>query len=376
MKIGLVARCLNTNHVRGMGKYVYEVIKQLDSYPYINWFLFANDKNKPMTIPSGENIQEDVFEFKGDRFQLWEQIGLPLRAIKHRVDVLHCTESTLPLWQPIPTVVTVHDTLMWEDIPDNCFARYYFNRLLPDALHKCTGIITISESSKRDILTKWPALESKLTVIPHGIDEEYFTDQYLDIPKTVKAYIGGSPYVVYLGGALERKRFSWALSVLANYNATPLKLVACGFGDEARRDAMQKLPSELRDRVHFAEFLSDADLLALYKNAQAVFYPTLYEGFGFPAVEAQAAGVPVFFSALGSLTELIGPLAMVLPPNDLNAWSNALSEVVSMDARTRRQKAQAAQIWAKKFAWSESAKKHLAVYQEAAKITIKQLSHG
>lgn len=362
LKVGLVARCLNTNHIRGMGRYVFELIRESQAHDDIEWCLFGDDTKTQMSIPAQARAHPDIFEFRGDRFHFWEQIGLPLRAIKRDVDLLHCTESTLPLWQPKPTVVTVHDTLMWGE-PRKGLENTYLNRLLPAAMNKSAAIITISESSKNDILNKWPWLESKLSVIYHGIASEYFLPDNTGLPTSLKSYIGDTPYIVYLGGPIERKRFSWALNVFAHAKLKPLKLIACGFGADARRNAMHDLPAELQDSVHFAEFLSDSDLLALYKNAQAVLYPTLYEGFGFPAIEAQAAGVPVLFSALGSLAELIGPLSMVLPPYDLEAWSNALNESLSMGDE-RIEKAKAAKQWARRFSWKESAEKHLAVYRK------------
>jgi len=364
LKIGLVARCLNTAHVRGMGRYVFELLAQSQIHDDLKWHLFADDTRQQMVIPPSAQAETDVFEFKGDRFHLWEQIGLPLRTLKHSVDLLHCTESTLPLWQPKLTVVTVHDTLMWDEFQGGKAEEVYFNKLLPAAMTKCAGIITISESSKNDILKKWPWLEPKLSVIPHGIVSEYFVDPPPELPLSLKSYIGDDPYIVYLGGPIERKRFSWALNVLAHCQHKPLKLIACGFGAEARSIAKNNLTVELRDKVHFAEFLSDSDLLALYKNAQAVLYPTLYEGFGFPAIEAQAAGTPVIFSALGSLAELMGPLALVVPPFDLDAWLNALNEALTM-GEVRREKVQVAKQWASKFTWSESFEKHLEVYRKA-----------
>lgn len=366
-KIGLVARCLNTAHVRGMGRYLYELIRQSKHNADLGWYLFGDDSRQQMTVPPDAHTHVDVFEFKGDRFHLWEQIGLPLRTLKHKVDVLHCTESTLPLWQPKPTVVTVHDTLMWDEPLEGKIANTYFNRLLPAAMKKSAAVITISESSKNDILKKWPWLESKLTVIPHGIASEYFIEEQPDLPPSIRSKIGDTPYIIYLGGPMERKRFAWALEVFAHCKQKPLKLIACGFGATARSEAIHNLPAELRNDVYFAEFLSDADLLAVYKNAKAVLYPTLYEGFGFPAIEAQAAGVPVLFSALGSLAELIGPLAMVLPPYDLEAWTKALNDALTMNEE-RIERAKIAKKWAQQFSWKESAEKHLALYRRITKV--------
>lgn len=367
LRVGLVARCLNTEHIRGMGKYVFELLQQSNPQDGLEWYLFGDDYRYGMVAPVDKLSTNDIFSFKGDRFHLWEQLGLPLRTIKRDINVLHCTEGTLSLWQPKPTVVTVHDTLSWEDRDDTTLASAYYETILPAAMKKSAAVITISESSRIDILARWPWLESKLNVIPHGIDDAYFMPDTGEIPEDLKAMIGNAPYLVYLGGPMERKRFKWASEVLAKTGHPSLKLIACGFGSEARRTGADKLPANLRARVHFASFLSDSELRALYRGAQAVLYPTLYEGFGFPAVEAQAAGVPVIFSALGSLKELIGPLALMVPPDDLDAWAAAVAEAMNMGTH-RADRAREASAWTRQFSWKESFEKHLAVYRKAAMI--------
>jgi glycosyltransferase involved in cell wall biosynthesis len=365
LKVGLVARCLNTEHIRGMGKYAFELLQQCKPEHSLEWCLFGDDHRYGMVTPPGKALDVDIFSFKGDRFYFWEQLGLPLRAIKRNIDILHCTEGTLSLWQPKPTVVTVHDTLSWEERPDTAKASLYFESVLPAALKKCAAVVTISESSRSDILTRWPWLESKLTVIPHGIEDAYFKPEASEIPAELKDRLDGSPYIVYMGGPMERKRFDWALELLARADRPSLKLVACGFGAAAREAATKKLPDQLKGRVVFASFLSDVELRAVYRAAQAVLYPTLYEGFGFPAIEAQAAGVPVLFSALGSLKELIGPLAFVVPANDMDAWVAALTQAMNLGGALD-ERARLAANWAQQYSWSESFEKHLTVYRKAA----------
>jgi alpha-1,3-rhamnosyl/mannosyltransferase len=183
------------------------------------------------------------------------------------------------------------------------------------------------------------------------------------LPGELQAAIGASPYIVYMGGPLARKRFDWAVQVMAECGRPDLHLVACGFGAPARATAQSALPQALGQRVHFAPFLSDAELLALYRNAGAVIYPTLYEGFGFPAIEAQAAGVPAIFSAVGSLAELVGPLAFVVEPHDLSAWVQAVQRALAVSGPGRAGRAAAARHWAQGYSWQRSFEQHLAVYR-------------
>jgi glycosyltransferase involved in cell wall biosynthesis len=121
----------------------------------------------------------------------------------------------------------------------------------------------------------------------------------------------------------------------------------------------------MREHVLFLPFVEEQDMPALYRGAVAVLYPTEYEGFGFPALEAQAVGTPVLFSPVGSLAELAGPGAELLPPFDLQAWTatvrrllagRSVSSVPNMQARA----------WARGFSWSECARRHLEVYEQAA----------
>lgn len=362
LRVGLVAGSLNVEHLRGMGRYLLDMSACTRPEDALSWVLFGDDPRQPMHLPEGVPAKADVFEFKGDRFRLWEQIGVPQRGLRHGVDLLHYAENTMAWWQPVPSVVTVHDTLPWESGQPS----FYWDRLLPAALHRCAHVITISENSRLDILKHWPALASKLTVIPHGIADAYFADDHPAGSAALDQALGGRPYLVYLGGPMARKRFDWALDVLAHTPLPGLQLVACGFGESARAEAERQVPEPLRGRVHFAPFISDDELRALYRGARAVLYPTLYEGFGFPAVEAQASGVPALFSALGSLGELVGPLAWVLPPHDRQAWVAKVQEAVALPYAVRAELTQQARHWARRFQWRESYRKHLAVYEQVA----------
>jgi alpha-1,3-rhamnosyl/mannosyltransferase len=363
--VGAVARCLNTQHVRGMGRYVFDLIDQARYTDEIDWLLFGDDPDRPMSAPQGLRGRSEVFSFRGDRFQLWEQIGLPRKARQLRVDVLHCTEGTLPWWQPVPTVITLHDTLAWMENDGTPWSRFFWGRLMPAALARSAAVITISECSRRDILRFWPALEHKLTVIPHGISPIYFDSGAAPARSDIQNQLGDAPYMVYMGGPLARKRFGWALQVLAGIDDPRVHLVVCGFGESARAGGTAQVPPALRERVRFAPFLSDEQLLALYRGAFVALYPTLYEGFGFPAVETQVAGTPVVFSAVSSLAELVGPLALVREPDDLPGWLEAVRHARNLGQR-RVELAHAARDWALRFSWEQSFAAHRAVYEQAA----------
>lgn len=362
--VGVDARCLNAAHVRGMGRYVSEIVSRLAGSEEFLFTLFGDRLDLKFHIPVARRIRADVFEMRGYRFHAWEQIGFPYKARRAEVGLMHCTASTAPFWQPVPAVLTLHDTLYWEDSGVSVDNGIYLNRIVPAAIRKCRAIITISQQSKRDIGSLWPMLTEKLHVVPHGVSDSYLNGGNMELPVKLRQMIGGRRYLLYLGGRVSRKRFGWAVNVLEGLDCREVSLVACGFSKEEVSLAAEELPESLRERVKFPDFVAEEDMPALYRHAICVLYPTLYEGFGFPVVESQAVGTPVVFSAVGSLQELQGPGTRVLPVDDLAAWISVVNELVSQRVTSGVQDG-SAKVWARRHSWDESAKRHAEVYRSA-----------
>jgi alpha-1,3-rhamnosyl/mannosyltransferase len=366
LRVGIVARTLNVPHLRGTGRYVQELLRNTVAADDVRWTAYGHDPSKPFRVPEPLLGSTDVFDFRGDRFHLWEQVGLPLHVRRSGVGLLHCAENTVPLWQPVPTVVTIHDTVLWSERYSR-LEHHYMHDVQSLAYRRCAAVITISESSRRDIAARWPELTDRITVVPHGIGDEYFDATRAPVPAALQQSLGHAPYLLYLGGPQPRKRFAWALELLARCGRDDLQLVACGFSaGTAPQDAV---PEALRGRVHFAPFVQDNELVSLYRGAQAAVYPTTYEGFGFPAVEAQAAGTPILFSPVSSLVDLVGPLAWPVPVEDFAAWQAALQEVLSLTAPARAERAERGIEWSRRFSWRKSVEGHFAVFREVLERT-------
>ncbi|SFB74908.1 glycosyltransferase family 4 protein [Massilia yuzhufengensis] len=359
LNVGIVARTLNADHLRGTGRYVQELLNNTQREDQIEWTAYAQDASKPFRVPASLIGTTDVFDYPGDRLYLWEQVGLPSRWKRAGLDLVHCAENTVPLWQPVPTIVTIHDTVLWEEKRPSKMDHFYFHAVQGNAYRNCAAVITISESSRRDIAARWPFLEKRISVIPHGISDDFFEDKKVPLPKVLKDSLGGAPYLLYLGGPQERKRFSWALNLLAACGREDIHLIACGFGSGGAKPVLQ---DTLRHRVHFAPFVDDSELVTLYRNALAAIYPTLYEGFGFPAVEAQAAGTPILFSPVSSLVDLVGPLTWPVETQDFGAWVAALKEILALSPSARGQIAAEGVLWARQFSWRKSVERHFGVY--------------
>lgn len=364
-RIAVDGRCLNAPHLRGMGKSLFELVRRSAARGAVEWRLLADRPDLPMQVPAGPGVQASVFGMPGYRLHSWEQAALPAAARRMRADLLHAPATSMPWWQPVPTVVTVHDTIPWREDDPAWPAGFYRDRLLPAAYRRARAVMTVSECSRRDILARWPALAPRLHVVSPGVDERYLDAAPDDEPIAVGGRLAREPYVLYLGGADPRKRLAWALRVWQETAETGTSLVACGVdpGEHARVRAL--VPGDLQARLVLAPFIAEEDMPRLYMRAAAVLYPSLYEGFGLPVIEAHAVGSLVLFSAVGSLAELRGPAAVVLPADDMGAWVRALGEILR--ARVPGPRADApARAWARRYSWDAYVTRTLAVYDSVA----------
>jgi len=330
----------------------------------VHWSFFSNRPDLPFHKPPGvDDRPVYLFDCPGHRFQIWEQVALPAQARYHGVDVLHCPFSSLPLWQPVPTVVTLHDTIEWDD--DTLPRSPYMDRLLPRAFARCAAVVTPSNHSRDDILRRWPDISDKLFVVPHGIDQRFLDIAPEQLTPDLMTLGIREPYLVYFGGETARKRLEWTIDTFeAIADPEPL-LVICGLPEERHAGFMAKLRPETRGRVSLLPYIPTDSMARLFQNAAAILYPTLYEGFGFPALEAQAVGTPVLLSPVSSLRELAGPGARLLDPEDRRSWIELCSRLVAQ-CREGRIPDIDARRWARRFSWEEAARRHFQVYQAVA----------
>lgn len=360
LHVAVDARSLNTAHPRGLARSLYELIGRTAASGAIHWRVLADRPELPMRVPAGDGIEVEVFGSHAARLHAWEQWALPRRARQLGVDVLHAPGGGMPWWQPVPSVVTIHDLTHWQHKDVAWSDGFYRDRVLPAAYQRASAIMTVSNTSRRDILARWPALKPRLHVVSPGVDERYLEAQ----PDRRPIEIGGQPvkepYLLYVGGADPRRRLAWALQTW--WSCAPgVWLVVCGVERDAHDAVRRMVPRGHQERLVLAPFIADDDMPRLYMRAAAVLYPSLGEGFGLPVIEAQAVGTPVLFSDAGGLSELKGPGAVVLPIDDLGAWVRAADLIVrSRPASSGPDRI--ARAWAGQYSLDAYIKRTLAVY--------------
>jgi glycosyltransferase involved in cell wall biosynthesis len=303
----------------------------------------------------------------------WEQVGIVLAGTRERVDLLHCPYWSNPVWSPWPTVVTVHDVIQFV-LPEYAWrkiSRVYFG-LVSAGARRADAIITVSECSKRDIVKLLGLSPERIHVIGNAVDASLFPVRDAWLLASVRERYGIGPrYILYFGGFDLRKnvpRIILAYSLLPGRVRREYQLVIAGryqhLGHPLYPDPRQTVERlGLEGNVIFTGQIREQDKAPLYSAATVFAFPSLYEGFGMPVLEAMACGTPVVTSNISALPEVAGDAGQLVDPYDAEAISQALAELLESQSR-REELARRGLERARRFTWHQVAEQTLRVYEE------------
>lgn len=292
----------------------------------------------------------------------WEQWRLPLALRRGNVRVFHRASGAgglaLRRLAGSRVVVTVHDAIPLkyrEDYLRNAAHRAFFAFQM-SLSRRADAVITVSETSKRDLVSIGRFAPSKIAVIGEGVDRDF-----LAAPGDTPA--GGPPYLLAMGAGEPRKNVARVIEgFLRVADRIDHRLVLVGAPWRGRR---AEIPSSAAGRIQDLGPVTNAQLRELYRGAAAFIYPSLYEGFGLPVLEAMASGTPVVTSREGSLEEIAGPAALYVDPRDASAIGDAILEVVTDPVR-RTALVAAGQARVHLFSWETAARQTIEVYERVA----------
>ena len=293
-------------------------------------------------------------------------IQLPRRAAAAGADVLHCPVGVASVRSRVPLVVTVNDVMALEHPDWFTRANALQQRLvLPRALAAAARVIVPSRYTRERVVATCSVDPTKVDVVPHGVASVFTPGE----PNAAALdRIGADrPYVLTVGTLQPRKNLAAALAAFERVvsQGFPHMLVvagARGWRDDAVVDMLRE-PS-VRARVRVLGGVTDEELVELYRGADCLLFPSLYEGFGFPALEAMACGTPTICASRTSLPEVAGDAAVLIDPDDADAFAAALAEVLSSTAR-REELAAAGLARAREFSWERCADLTVAAYRRA-----------
>jgi len=299
---------------------------------------------------------------------LWKQLALSPHLKRSGAEVLH-SQYVLPPCPPIPSVVTIHDisfAFFPQWFPPR--ARRIMKVLIPLSARVAKVVLTGSQCSKRDMVRWWRIDADKIIVTPYAASAALRPMDATAARAQVQAQFGlDEPYILGIGLRGARKNLEVvlrALEIIEQRRAGSLDIALALAGTAAEFPAVAA--SSVANRVRFLGFVPQASLRALYAGAMVAVYPSFYEGFGFPPLEAMSCGCPVLSSDRASLPEVVGDGGQLLAPDDAEAWAQSLQTLLEEPA-AREQWRERGLKQAARFSWDRAVRQTWDVYQQIAR---------
>ena len=366
MRIAIDARKL---HDYGIGTYVRNVLRYLGRIDRENEYVLLCRKADCDAVRGyGENFR--ALPEPSANYSVMEQIRLPIALKRAGADVFHAPHYVLPPLLPCPSVVTIHDCihLMFPEYLPNKLAYMYARTFMTIAARRSSKVLTVSEASKRDILHFFKIPSSKVEVIYNAIDDRFDREPEMeDVVRVRERYQLNDPFLLYAGNIKPHKNVDRVIEAFARLKKRgfeSLKLLI--IGDEISKNPQLRRAvhrHQLHQHVRFLGFVPDATLAVLYRLADVFVFPSLYEGFGLPPLEAMASGTPVVTSNVSSLPEVVGDAALLVDPRDAEAIAGAVQRILT-DDDLRRSLTQKGLGRAHEFSWERSVRRIRDVYLE------------
>ncbi len=302
---------------------------------------------------------------------VWEQFVAPFATAWAHLDVLLCPVNVVPLAGRVPSVVTVHD-LAFLAHPEafHVTKRRYLAAMTRLSVHRARHVIAVSSHTRDDLVRHFGVRPERVTVVPNAVDARFQpADDDHAITRFKAEHHLPDRFILFVGTLEPRKnlrRLIEAFASLAN-DETETTLVIVGASGWLTSDLAPLVSTHgLGERITFAGYVSDDDLPHWYRAATVFCYPSLYEGFGLPVLEAMACGTPVITSRTSSLPELTGDAAVLVDPTDVAELARALKTVLADESR-RHTMSRTGLARASAYSWERTAAATLEVIRDAAR---------
>ena len=377
MKIGIDARFAVHNR-RGIGNYTLNLIQNLALIDFENQYLLYTDRDDDEDVLP-KKINFKIKKLLPSNYLLWEQMALPLQSRRDAIDILHCTGNTAPILigKRIRLISTIHDVMYLKDHHDMAVSaslyqragRLYRRTIVPRTAVHLSMVITVSEFSKNDIARHISGLgNERIKVTYEAAGKDYCRRNRCDVLRAMQNRFNfAGDYILTLGGLDPRKNTKLVINKfieLKNEHRLQAKLVIAGVPNWRQTDFFKIVQQNgFSEDVIFMDFVSEKELALLYNAASVFLYPSLYEGFGIPLLEAMACGVPVIASNTTSIPEIVDDAALLIDPANGEELKSALGRLLA-DRRLRDVFIERGLNQAKKFSWKRMAQETLGIYEK------------
>ncbi|HLO81591.1 MAG TPA: glycosyltransferase family 1 protein [Chitinophagaceae bacterium] len=335
MKIAINARFSGQNIMEGYGRFTNGLVTAMASAQPEDEFVMMYDRQPEISVIRGGNVKDMV---KGPAarhpllWKLWYDVSMPAMAGKAKADVIFSPDGFCSLHCSIPQVLAIHD-LAYLHFPAGISGlyRWYYSHYTPLFIRKAKHIVTVSEFSMRDIIAHYPQAKGKISVVHNAADKGFHPLDWKERELVKEKHAGGSEYFLYAGSIHPRKNllnllkgFSW----FKKRQRSSMKLILAGRLAWGADEFIKQMQSyKYRDEVILAGYVTDVEMQQLAGAAYALVYPSHWEGFGLPVLEAMQSGVPVITSSNSSMPEICGDAAMYCEPGDSEAWGKAMGHL-------------------------------------------------
>lgn len=368
MKIGIDGRAAKWYRGTGIGTYTHQLISSLSCTDYNNDYLIF--------LPDGSSLNDlkDNFHIEPVESNLkenfWDEVSVPNILDDRSMELYHVPQNGVGLSENINCLkaITLHDIIPLR-MPETVSDRYLriFNNELPSMLNQCEGIITVSEFSKQDIAKEFNFPEDKIYVTHLAAEDIYKPMSKCKCKQIIKENYGiEDNFILYVGGFSPRKNIIGlieAFSLIPSGNRKNTKLVITGRKGFSY-SKYQKRADDLgvASEVIFTDFIPLDDLPLFYNGAEVLVYPSFYEGFGLPPLEAMACGTPVIASNITSLPEVCYDSALLIDPYNIDDLSYAIERVLN-DSLLMLTMVKKGLIRSINFSWQKTAKQTTKAYE-------------
>lgn len=366
MKIGIDAR-LFSDKIAGIGHYTNSLYQHLTKIKGIETVLYSDQRFSGMRDPAR-------IKSRGLRkisYIIWLNTEFPRILREDAIDIVHAPNFVPPFRGNTPSVATFHDLgfLRYPETHHGLYAAL-FPSLVNRAVDKARLIITPSKSSRDEIIYYYPRAKAKIRVIYEAASEVFKKIVDTSVLDEVRRKFRLPEKFILCVGTLEPRKnleiFFIAFKRFLEYAPnSDLRLVLCGKSWIRHREFLKELSnSGIADRVLMTGYVEQNDLVGIYNCALALAFPSYYEGFGIPAVEAMKCGLPVIASDAFSLPEVLGEAALYFDPFDIEEMTQSI-QIISSDPAKRGELSELGSRRAQMFSWDETARQTLEVYREA-----------
>jgi glycosyltransferase involved in cell wall biosynthesis len=372
MRIGINFHTVD-HYISGVDYYALGLLKGLlhidgqDKY-----VVFTNQPELiKVNVPSSQNLTIVPVKHAKTRLVriIWEHTLLPRLAVKHKLDVLHCTSYMCPLHNTsVPYVLTIHDTIAI-DYPLWCKKTnaLYFNLFMKTAIKKASHVITVSRCTADDLKRNFDLPHSKVRVIYSGIDDIFKAEKDSRRCSEIRTrYNLPERYILFVGN-IEPKKNIWVLMCVnkrLKEKDMPHKLVIVGKRSWEAEVELDEITKQVKaGNIVRAGYVDRNDLPFVYQMADVFVFPSLYEGFGFPPLEAMACGTPVVSSSRGALNETVAGAALTIDPSNIQQITQAIISMIT-DSALREKHIRMGLKQSSLFNWEKTARETLSVYEE------------